>query len=181
MGCIGARKLWHQLQREGIVVARCTVERLMKADGLHGVLRGTKIRTTRPDPAVARPEDLVERQFSAQLPGATFAYAAPTMFATGDLPLITGSGVDPAVLKWTPWHLRHSAAFSPSASHVLQIIEAGLSGDIDPDRLQTSDGQDQLQAYFGRIAEWVSAPVPDQEPSEEEMSRLFGPGPGTQT
>ena len=47
------------------MVARCTVERLMKADGLHGVCRGTKIRTTRPDPAVARPEDLVERQFSA--------------------------------------------------------------------------------------------------------------------
>ena len=54
--------------REGIVVARCTVERLMKADGLHGVVRGAKIRTTKPDPAVARPEDLVERQFSAQRP-----------------------------------------------------------------------------------------------------------------
>jgi putative transposase len=64
----GARKVWHQLHREGIIVARCTVERLMKADGLHGVVRGAKIKTTKPDKAAARPEDLVERQFSAQRP-----------------------------------------------------------------------------------------------------------------
>jgi putative transposase len=67
-GVYGARKVWHQLNREGIVVARCTVERLMKADGLRGVVRGAKIRTTKPGAAVARPEDLVERQFSAQRP-----------------------------------------------------------------------------------------------------------------
>jgi putative transposase len=67
-GVYGVRKVWLQLNREGIVVARCTVERLMKADGLHGVVRGATIRTTKPDPAVARPEDLVERQFSAQRP-----------------------------------------------------------------------------------------------------------------
>jgi hypothetical protein len=67
-GVYGARKVWHQLQREGIQVARCTVERLMKAHGLHGVARGAKIRTTKADPAASRPEDLVERQFSAQRP-----------------------------------------------------------------------------------------------------------------
>jgi putative transposase len=67
-GVYGARKVWHQLHREGIPVARCTVERLMKAAGLRGVVRGATIRTTRSDPAVARPEDLVERQFSAQRP-----------------------------------------------------------------------------------------------------------------
>jgi transposase InsO family protein len=50
------------------MVARCTVERLMKADGLRGVVRGATIRTTRADPKVARPEDLVERQFTAQRP-----------------------------------------------------------------------------------------------------------------
>jgi putative transposase len=67
-GVYGARKVWHQLRREGIQVARCTVERLMKADGLHGVIRGAKIKTTKPDPKVGRPENLVERQFSAQRP-----------------------------------------------------------------------------------------------------------------
>jgi putative transposase len=67
-GVYGARKVWLQLNREGIVVARCTVERLMKADGLHGAVRGARTRTTRPDSAAARPEDLVERQFDAQRP-----------------------------------------------------------------------------------------------------------------
>jgi putative transposase len=67
-GVYGARKVWRQLHREGIQVARCTVERLMKADGLHGVIRGAKIRTTTPDAAVPRPEDLVERQFQALRP-----------------------------------------------------------------------------------------------------------------
>jgi transposase InsO family protein len=46
MGWMGPAR-WHQLHREGIVVARCTVERLMKADGLHGVVRGANICTTR--------------------------------------------------------------------------------------------------------------------------------------
>ena len=46
-GVYGVRKVWLQLRREGIMVARCTVERLMKADGLHGVVRGAKMRTTR--------------------------------------------------------------------------------------------------------------------------------------
>jgi putative transposase len=67
-GVYGARKVWHQLHREGIQVARCTVERLMKADGLRGVVRGAKIKTTKPDSKVARPQDLVERQFMAQRP-----------------------------------------------------------------------------------------------------------------
>ncbi|MCM8567736.1 IS3 family transposase [Thauera linaloolentis] len=64
----GARKVWRQLQREGITVARCTVERLMRADGLRGALRGKTVRTTRPDPASPCPLDHVNRQFVAQRP-----------------------------------------------------------------------------------------------------------------
>ena len=67
-GVYGARKVWLQLRRKGIQVARCTVERLMKTHRLRGVVRGAKIRTTKPDPAAARPEDLVERQFTARRP-----------------------------------------------------------------------------------------------------------------
>jgi putative transposase len=48
-GLYGARKVWHQLRREGLVVARCTVERLMRAEGLQGARRGAKIITTRSD------------------------------------------------------------------------------------------------------------------------------------
>jgi transposase InsO family protein len=47
----GADKVWRQLNREGIRVARCTVERLMAADGLHGARRGRPKRTTKADPA----------------------------------------------------------------------------------------------------------------------------------
>jgi transposase InsO family protein len=67
-GVYGARKIWRQLHREGISVARCTVERLMGELGLEGVRRGKTRRTTTPDQAAARPADLVERDFSATRP-----------------------------------------------------------------------------------------------------------------
>jgi putative transposase len=67
-GVYGARKLWRQLHREGISVARCTVARLMGELGLEGVRRGKPQRTTTPDAAADRPADLVERDFSASRP-----------------------------------------------------------------------------------------------------------------
>jgi putative transposase len=67
-GVYGARKVWRQLRREGIEVARCTVERLMGELGLQGVRRGKARRTTTPDVTAPRPADLVERDFSAQRP-----------------------------------------------------------------------------------------------------------------
>ena len=66
----GAAKVWGQLLREGIQVARCTVERLMKKLGLQGVRRGRKIRTTISDPAAPCPLDRVNRQFQADRPNA---------------------------------------------------------------------------------------------------------------
>ena len=67
-GVYGARKVWRQLHREGITVARCTVERLMGALGLEGVRRGKPRRTTTPEAAATRPADLVGRDFSATRP-----------------------------------------------------------------------------------------------------------------
>jgi putative transposase len=64
----GARKVWRQLQREGITVARCTVERLMRTNGLVGARRDRRVVTTRPDTAASRPADLVQRQFRASRP-----------------------------------------------------------------------------------------------------------------
>ncbi len=65
----GADKVWAQLKREGIPVARCTVERLMRQLGLRGVVRGKKsVRTTVGDDAADRPADLVARQFRALAP-----------------------------------------------------------------------------------------------------------------
>ena len=67
-GVYGVRKVWRQLQREGVGVARCTVERLMRQEGLKGVVRGETKRTTIPDEDAARPADLVDRSFEADGP-----------------------------------------------------------------------------------------------------------------
>jgi putative transposase len=67
-GVYGARKVWLALNREGVAVARCTVERLMRELGLAGARRGKRVRTTRPDAAAGRPADLVRRQFSPARP-----------------------------------------------------------------------------------------------------------------
>jgi putative transposase len=67
-GVYGARKVWLALNREGIAVARCTVERLMRELGLAGAHRGKRRRTTIADPAAARPADLVQRRFSPAAP-----------------------------------------------------------------------------------------------------------------
>lgn len=64
----GARKVWLTLNREGIPVARCTVERLMRQHDLRGLVRGRHHRTTIPDDAALRPVDLVQRQFTADAP-----------------------------------------------------------------------------------------------------------------
>ena len=64
----GARKVWRQLGREGVAVARCTVERLMRRQGLPGVVRGKVVRTTVGDAGVPCPADRVRRQFRAERP-----------------------------------------------------------------------------------------------------------------
>jgi len=65
----GVEKVWRQLRREQIPAARCTVERLMRALGLRGAVRGRAwCATTVADDAAARPQDLVQRQFRATRP-----------------------------------------------------------------------------------------------------------------
>ena len=64
----GARKVRRQLRREGFPMARCTVERLMRAEGLQGAVRGKKHWTTVSDPQASRPADLVECDFAAPAP-----------------------------------------------------------------------------------------------------------------
>ncbi|RYZ15574.1 MAG: IS3 family transposase [Myxococcaceae bacterium] len=68
MEVYGVRKVWRQLHREGLEVARCTVGRLMRRQGLQGAVRGKKLRTTIPDPTAARPSDKVQRVFYAERP-----------------------------------------------------------------------------------------------------------------
>src|SRR3712207_5205030 len=79
-GVYGARKVWRQLSREGLAVARCTVERLMRQMGLRGAVRGKETRTTIADKASFCPADKVNRQFRAPHPNALwvsdFTYGA---------------------------------------------------------------------------------------------------------
>ena len=76
----GVRKVWRQMRREGLEVARCTVGRLMRGMGLQGVIRGKPIRTTIQNKAVPCPLDHVNRQFPAPAPNrlwvSDFTYVA---------------------------------------------------------------------------------------------------------
>jgi putative transposase len=78
--CYGARKMWLYLRQAGHDVARCTIERLMRALGLQGKRRGVAKRTTVADPAAARPKDLVNRDFAPLAPNrlwvADFTYVS---------------------------------------------------------------------------------------------------------
>jgi len=76
----GVCKLWRQLLREGIAVARCTVARLMRTMGVQGVVRGKRVRTISGNAAAPCPLDRVNRQFKAPRPNALwvsdFTYVA---------------------------------------------------------------------------------------------------------
>ncbi len=79
-GVYGVRKVWGRLKREGFVVARCSVARLMRQLGLRGAVRGARTRTTHPAPLQGLPADRVRRQFRASAPNrlwvADFTYVA---------------------------------------------------------------------------------------------------------
>lgn len=77
----GPRRVWEQLKREEVVVARCTVHRLMEAMGRQGAVLGQAwVTTTHPAPAAERPADLVDRNVPATRPNqwwvSDFTYAA---------------------------------------------------------------------------------------------------------
>jgi len=79
----GSLKMWAHLQRLGVPVARCTIERLMREHGWRGATRARKVRTTVADPAAERAPDLVKRQFTAACPDqlwvADFTYVPMTV------------------------------------------------------------------------------------------------------
>jgi putative transposase len=79
-GVYGPRKVWLALNREGVPVARCTVERLMRDLQLRGARRGKRVTTTRPAGTAARPADLVQRRFRPAAPNrlwvADFTYVS---------------------------------------------------------------------------------------------------------
>jgi hypothetical protein len=107
---------------------------------------------------------------------------APSMFAGGrDLPVVTGSGFDPQVLRWVSWQLRTTAAFAESRAVVAQLIEISLEGDPEEYWGHASvEGRSVLENYWARIATWVSTPVEPNAPLTEDDYSSFYPGDGKQ-
>lgn len=91
-GVYGARKVWLTLNREGTPVARCTIERLRRREGLAGAVRGKVKRTTIPDLSAARPQDLVRRDFAPLAPDRLWV-ADITYVSTSWIPAVVATVV----------------------------------------------------------------------------------------
>ena len=117
----GVRKLWRQLGRDGIAVARCTVARLMRAMGLQGAVRGRPVRTTRSDKAVPCPLDRVNRPFQAPQPNALWL-ADFTSVATWSGFVYVAFVIDAFARRIVGWRVSRSA----HAGFVLDALEQAL-------------------------------------------------------
>ena len=147
----GARKVWRQLHREGIPVARCTVERLMRALGIQGVTRGnTTPRTTTAGEGLAAPADLVDRDFTAE---------GPNRLWVADLTYVTSwSGfvyvafiVDVFSRFIVGWRATTTLATNLALDALEQAIWA-----------RRSDGLDQLVHHSDRGSQYLSIRYSDR-------------------
>ena len=132
-GVYGARKVWRQLQREGVGVARCTVERLMRQEGLKGVVRGEKRRTTIPDDSAARPADLVDRQFEAEGPDRLWL-ADITYVATWSGFAYVAFVIDAYSRFIVGWRVSNSLRTDLALDALEQALWARRPDTADPDR-----------------------------------------------
>ena len=117
----GVRKVWRQLGREGFAVARCTVARLMRTVGLQGAVRGGKVRTTIPDPAVACPLDRVNRRFKVLRPNALWV-SDFTYVATWSGFVYVAFVIDAYARRIVGWRVSRTA----HAGFVLDALEQAL-------------------------------------------------------
>lgn len=117
----GADKIWRQMNREGIPVARCTVERLMRRLGLEGVRRGKVVRTTIPDKSVPCPLDRVNRQFRADRPNQLWV-SDFTYVSTWQGWLYVAFVIDVFARRIVGWRVSHSMR----TDFVLDALEQAL-------------------------------------------------------
>lgn len=149
----GARKIWRQLRREGVAVARCTVERLMRRLGLQGAVRGRRIKTTRSDPAAPCPQDRVQRAFHAPRPNALWL-SDFTYVATWRGFVYVAFVIDVYARKIVGWRV----STSMSTQLVLDALEQALwdrRPDDDSGLIHHSDRGSQYLSikYTERLAE----------------------------
>ena len=117
----GVRKVWRQLRREGIAVARCTVTRLMRAMGLQGAVRGKPVRTTISDKAAPCPLDRVNRQVQAPRPNVLWV-SDFTSVATWSGFVYVAFVIDAYARRIVGWRVSRTA----HASLVLDALEQAL-------------------------------------------------------
>jgi putative transposase len=117
----GVRKVWRQLDREGIGAARCTVARLMRAMGLQGAIRGKPVRTTVSNKAAPCPLDRVNRQFRARCPNALWV-SDFTYVATWSGFVYVAFVVDAYARRIVGWRASRTA----HAGFVLDALEQAL-------------------------------------------------------
>ena len=143
----GSVKMWEHLNRQGIRVAKCTVERLMRAHGWRGVTRARTVRTTIPDPGHGRAPDLVKRHFQAERPGQLhvadftyvpldgggFGYAAfvidafAGLIAGWECSLSKETGfVEKAIRQAAAWRARQGHPLGDGAIHHSDYAEDGV-------------------------------------------------------
>jgi transposase InsO family protein len=117
----GVRKVWRQLCREGIAVARCTTARLMRQMGLSGAVRGKAVKTTISNPAVPCPRDKVNRQFQAPRPNALWV-SDFTYVATWQGFVYVAFVIDAFARRIVGWRVSRSA----ETGFVLDALEQAL-------------------------------------------------------
>ena len=120
-GVYGVRKIWRQLGREDMTVARCTVARLMRQMGLQGVVRGKAARTTISERGAPCPADRVNRQFQAPRPNALWL-SDFTYVATWQGFVYVAFVIDAFARRIVGWRVSRTA----HASFVLDALEQAL-------------------------------------------------------
>ena len=120
-GVYGVRKVWRQLKREGMDVARCTVARLMRQIGLQGAVRGKSVKTTVSDHSVPCPADRVNRQFQAPRPNLLWV-SDFTYVATWQGFVYVAFVIDAFARRIVGWRVSRSAR----ADFVLDALEQAL-------------------------------------------------------
>ncbi len=135
MQVYGADKVWRQLAREGMPVARCTVERLMRRQGLRGVMRGKVVRTTISDHKVPCPLDHVHRQFRAERPNQLWVSDC-TYVSTWQVWLYVAFVIDVLARRIVGWRVSSSMP----TDFVLDALEQALWA-RQPGRDDSSFGQ----------------------------------------
>ncbi len=140
----GVRKVWRQLRREGIEVARCTVARLMKAMGLQGVVRGRRVRTTVVAAAADRPHDRVHRHFQVSRPNALWV-SDMTYVAMGNRFAYVAFVIDAYARRIVGWRVSHTMR----TDLALDALEQALYE-------RRVDGSDELIHHSDRGVQYLS-------------------------